>query len=447
MIFDKNRNLYFREKGGFKIDLSMKREALDEPFTKIPPAKKMIVFLRQHIGSETKPVVKEGDSVKYGQKVGDYETEDTLSVPIHSPVNGKVLKITKMVHPSSRKEESVMILETTDNEMESPIHSIDPVNATREELIKRVREAGIVGLGGAAFPTHFKLSQNNISHLIINAKESDPNIACDFRLMKEKPEGIIDGIKVMQKILGVDNIIYATRTQEGETPELDELLRKAKFKIVRIRPNYSIGSEKLLVTEILEKEVPTGKYPSDKGVVVHNVSTANAVSNAILQGEPLVSRGLTLYSKKTGAKNLWVRMGTPIEHILNQVGVSPNELDRIVLGSIFMGPTIPDPSYPVLKATSGITAFTQEERDPYANPLQCIRCGYCNTVCPVYIYPQLIMEAEKKDDINRLKKLHVEACIDCGLCSYVCPSRIKFTKYLTSGKKKVHREESIHFNK
>jgi electron transport complex protein RnfC len=446
MIFNNNRSSDFKEKGGFKIDISMKTEALDDPFTEIPPAETMVVFLRQHVGSETRPIVKEGDSVSYGQKLGDYDSKDSLAVPIHSPVNGRVLEIKKMIHPLSRDEETAILLETAEEKMESPMPSLNPKEVSREELIKRVRETGIVGLGGAAFPTHVKLAQENISHLIINAKESDPNVACDFRLMKEKAKGIIDGIKLMGKILDVNNLIYATRTQEGETPELDQLLRKNNIEIVRIRPNYSIGSEELLVMEILGIEIPAGKYPPSKGVVVQNVSTAYAVANAIKDGEPLVSRGLTLYSKKTGAKNLWVRMGTPVEHILNQVGVSPKDFVRIVLGSVFMGQTIPNPSYPVLKATSGITAFTKEERDPYANPLQCIRCGYCNTVCPVYIYPQLIMEAEKKGDVDRLKKLHVEACIDCGLCSYVCPSRIKFTKYLTGGKRRIHKEGNIHID-
>jgi electron transport complex protein RnfC len=258
--------------------------------------------------------------------------------------------------------------------------------------------------------------------------------------MLEKPREILRGIKIMARILEVDRIIYATRTKEGETPELSELLKQESIDIARIRPSYSLGSENLLVNEILNKEVPEGEYPPSVGVVVHNVYTAYAVSRAIEEGEPLVSRGLTLYSPKTGAKNLWVRMGTPIEHILKLSGVSPHDFNRVIIDSPFMGSTIPHPSYPTLKATSGITAFTKEAPDPYSNPLPCIRCGYCNTVCPVDIYPQIIMEAEKKGDAERLKKLHVEVCIDCGLCSYVCPSRIRFTKYLIGGKKRIREE-------
>ncbi len=416
----------------------MKMDAIDNPFTRISPADKMIVFLRQHIGPETKTLVKKGDAVRYGQKIGDYEAGGTWIVPVHSPVDGIVTEIKKQIHPLSHKEECAVIINTKSEDQIPYFTPLDAKDATKEKLLNRIREAGIVGLGGAAFPTHVKLaSDKKISTLIINAKESDPNIACDFRLMIEEPKEIINGIKLMAEILSVEKIIFATRTQEGEAEEFESLLKESAIDIARIRPNYSVGSERLLVKEILAKEVPSRKFPPDVGVVVHNVATAYAVSRAINTGESLVSRGLTFYSKKTGGKNLWVRMGTPVHHILNYVGISPNEIERIALGSLMMGPTIPDASYPILKATTGISIFTEKELNPYENSLPCIRCAYCNTVCPVYIYPQLIMEAEIKRDAKWLRKLHVEDCIECGLCSYVCPSRINFTDYLIGGKMRI----------
>jgi electron transport complex protein RnfC len=432
---------YFKEKGGFKVDISMKMSALDNAFIEVPPADKMIVFLRQHIGIETKPLIKEGDSVRYGQKIGDYTNGDLLVVPVHSPVDGVITEISKLTHPLSKKEESVVII-NTNNDYKTPyLTPLDPKLASREDLLKRTREAGIVGLGGAAFPTYLKLSSNNISTLIINAKESDPNIACDIRLLIEEPKEILNGIKLMAKMLGTERIIFATRTREGEIAEFENSLKNNSINIARIRPNYSVGSEKLLVKEVLNKEVPSGKYPPDIGVVIHNVATAYAVSKAIYGGEPLVSRGLTFFSKETGARNLWVRLGTPIHHILRYIGVSPEGFQRIALGSLMMGPTIPHSDIPILKATSGITAFTKNEINPYDDSLPCIRCAYCNTVCPVNIYPQLIMQAEKRGDVNRLRKLHVEVCIECGLCSYVCPSRINFTSYLTGGKRRIQNKD------
>ncbi|TFG00245.1 MAG: electron transport complex subunit RsxC [Promethearchaeota archaeon] len=438
---DEKESHHFKEKGRFKLDLHMKMDAIDKPYKKVPPADKMVVFLRQNMGVETKPIVEVGESVKYGQKIGEYESGGPMVVPVHSPVEGTIMEIKKMEHPGSGKKENAILIKTI-SESDKP--NLDPIqieDATKEELLKRIREAGIVGLGGAAFPTHVKLSPNKkVSHLIINAKESDPNIACDFRLMKEKPKEIISGIIIMAKILMVEKIVFATRIHEEQLAEFDTLLKENNIEITRIHHNYSVGSEKLLVKEILNREVPCGKYPPDVGVVVHNISTAYAVSRAIEKGEPLVSRGLTLYSEKKGGQNLWVRMGTPISHILNYAGISPTEFNRIVLGSLMMGFTIPNSSYPTLKATSGITAFTQEQSDPYSDPLDCIRCGYCNIVCPVDIYPQMIMEAEKKGNAKMLKKLHVEDCIECGLCSYVCPSKIKFTKYLIGGKNRILSE-------
>ncbi len=428
----------FVEKGGFKMDLSMKIDALSSPFTTVPPADRMVVFLRQHIGPETKPLVEVGDEVVYGQKIGDDPDGGPLVVPVHSPVNGIVTDLTEMVHPISGREEMAVAIETKNEDKKPYYKPLDPDNATKEELVERVRETGIVGLGGAAFPTHFKLSPGKpISHLIINAKESDPNTACDFCLMLESPDEIMIGIQLMAQMLGAGEVIFATRTKEGETPEFERILSENNVTITRIRPCYSIGSEKLLVKEVLGKEIPSGKFPPDIGVVVHNVSTAHAVKRSIIDGESLVSRGLTAYSRKTGGNNLWVRMGTPVEHVLQFLGVAPSEFQRIAIGSMMMGLSIPDSSYPLLKATSGITAFTEAETDPYEDSLPCIRCGYCNTVCPVNIYPQLIMEAEKAGDTEQLKKLHVEVCIDCGLCSYVCPSCIKFTPFLQRGKQKI----------
>ena len=428
---DEEQVHHFKEEGGFEMDISMKRESIDDPFTEIPPAKEMTVFLRQHIGKETEPLVKKGDPVKYGQKIGDLENGGPMVVPVHSPVNGTVKDIRKLKHPISQKKENAVIIRT-ENEEKNPFYEpMDFKGTSREKLIERVREAGIVGLGGASFPTHLKLSEEKkISHLIINAKESDPNLACDVRLMMEKGEEMISGIKLMGKMLKVDKILFATRTKEGEVPGFEKLLKKNGIKISRIRPNYSVGSERLLVKEVLDREVPSKGFPPDVGAVVHNVATAYAVSKAVFDGESLVSRGLTLYSKETGGRNFWVRMGTPVEHVLKYSGTTPEKFDRIAIGSIMMGPTIPDASYPVMKATSGITAFTHSESSPYEKQKPCIRCGYCNTVCPVDIYPVLIMEAEKRDDSKMIKKYHAEDCIDCGLCSYVCPSFIKLTPHL-----------------
>jgi len=437
---DKNTQ-NFQEKGGFEVDITMKKEAIEDSFTEVPPADRMKVFLSQCIGPKAEPLIEEGVEVRYGEKIGGKEEQGKMMVPVHSPVTGTIEEIKKIRHPLSGEKEEAVIIRTEDDKKESTYEPIDVENASREELLDRVREAGIVGLGGAAFPTHVKLSEEGISTLLINAKESDPNLASDVRLMMEKPEELIEGIKLMGKILDVDDIIFATRTEEGSTPKFEKLLRENDVKIERVRPNYSVGSEVLLVKEVLGKEVPSGDFPPSVGTVVHNVATAHAVAKAIREGKSLVSRGITFYSKKTGGKNLWVRMGTPIEHIFDFMDVSDHDFARVALGSIMMGPTVPDPSHPLLKATSGLTGFTRQERDAYEEEKPCIRCGYCNTVCPVDIYPQMIMKAAKKEDVDRLMNLDVLDCINCALCSYVCPSDIKLTPHLN------HAQDEMRKNK
>ncbi len=427
----------FEENGGFELDLRMKREAIESPFEEVPPADEMTVFLRQHIGPECRPLVEEGDEVKYGQKIGGGEDLGWLMVPVHSPVDGTVKSIEKIEHPISGDEETAVIIKTENEEKRRVYEPLDPKEASRDELIQRIREAGIVGLGGAVFPTHAKLDEakGEVSTLIINAKESDPNVACDVRLMVERPREMIDGIKLMAYIIGADDIVFATRTQEGELPEFEKHIeRERNIRIARVRPNYSIGYGRLLITEILGDVVPHNKHSTDIGALVHNVLTAYAISRAIRKGEPLVSRGLTYYSQDIRGRNLWVRNGTPVGHIFDYLGESPSKFERVALGSIMMGPAIPDTSTPLLKAHAGVTGFTEDEPHPYEHQTWCIRCGYCNTVCPVDIYPQMIMKAQKKGKTKRLKKLNPDTCMDCGLCSFVCPARINFKPHLRKAK-------------
>jgi electron transport complex protein RnfC len=423
-----------KEKGRFRIDLSMKHAAIDKPFQEIPLPDEAVVFLRQHIGLMNQPLVKIGESVDAGQKVGDAIGD--FAVPVHSPVTGTVKTIRQVFNPLSREKEQALVIKTKDTDLPINEDNVDLEEMTRESIIEKVRDAGIVGLGGAAFPTHIKLSAKNINHLIINAKESDPIQACDVRLMLERPEPIVKGIKLMAKALNTQDIVLATGTEKGELAVFEDLLKENNIRIAWIPPSYSGGSERLLVKEVLNREVPSGRYPPDVGVVVHNVATAYAVARAVIHNEPLISRGLTFYSKETGGRNFWLRMGTPAIHVMKYLGISLEDVDRVILGSPMMSYSIPDWSVPVSKYTSAITVSASGELDKYRN-LPCIRCGYCNTVCPVDIYPQLIMEAEKKGDRGKLRQLHVGDCILCGLCSYVCPSTIQLIGYLQNGKRQI----------
>lgn len=424
---------HFKEAGGFVVDATIKRGGEDAAFETVPDPEVCVIFLKQHVGAPVQPLVGAGDTVVEGQKIGD--SDEAMSVPVHAPVGGKVIRIVDAYHPvAGVPAPAVFIERSEDAALPVRLPAFEPGaldDTDRSELLAGVREAGIVGLGGAAFPAHVKLGmRDKVTRLVINAKESDPNVACDVRLKREKPADIVAGIQAMARLLGPNEIVFATRAEPGAFPELEARLARAGVTVAHIRPSYSVGSDKLLVKELFGLEVPCGSYPPDVGVVVHNVFTAYAVARALFAGEPLVSRGLTLISRQTGPLNLWVKVGTPLRHVLMHAGLDPTVYDRLAIASMLMGQSVPNPDVPTLKATAGICAFGPDEPSPYAKQLPCIRCGYCNLVCPVGIYPVLIMEAEKRGDVRRMKKLHAEDCIDCGLCSYVCPSAIKLTGHL-----------------
>ncbi len=424
---------YFFEKGGFKMDISMKHGAEKKSFRIMKPPKKAIIFMQQHIGTCNEPLVKKGERVLTGQKVGD--AKGTMTVPVHSSVTGIVEDITKIYHPVSNRMETAVIVK---REGKEEMESLPPVDLNdRKKIIELVREAGVVGMGGAAFPTHIKLASEGVNTFIVNAKESDPNLVCDVRLMIEKPEEIVKGIKLMAKALDVKRTIFATRTQEGEIPELERMMKAGGIEVRRVTPSYSVGSEKLLVRELMGKEVPCGKFPPDIGVAVNNVSTAYAVYRAAYLGEPLISRGLSFYTQNTGIDNLWFRTGTTVKELMGGMDEKISRYDRYILGSLMMGWATKDIQTPLLKYTSGLTAFTKKYARPYEKQLKCIRCGYCDSVCPVDIYPSLIMKADRESDVKALKRLHVEDCILCNLCSFVCPSHIRLTEHLFDGKDKL----------
>ena len=425
---------FYRERGGFGVDARMKHGLEERPFEEVPPPPEAVVFLRQHLGPPGRPLVREGQRVVAGQKIAD--GDDLLSVPVHSPVTGKVVGIRSVIHPMSGEEEQALVIRTEDETLPRPTEETDPGTLSPEEIVARIRAAGVVGLGGAGFPTHAKLKvARGVRYLLINAKESDPNVACDIRLLRERPREVVEGIEVLARAIGNPEVIVATRTQEGELPEFEALLRERGHRLVHIRPCYSVGSERLLVREILGKEVPLGRYPPDVGVLVHNVGTAFAAGQAVRYGLPLVSRGLTFWAKGSGGRNLWVRVGTPVRHILGYLGLEEARFGRFIFGSALMGWAIPDPDVPVVKVTTGLVALRSGEPTPYGNPLPCMRCGYCDSVCPVRIYPSLILAAARRNDGAALRRLKLAACIECGLCSYVCPSRIRFTAVLRHGKR------------
>lgn len=423
----------YRERGRFFLDVRMKRGLDEQPFLEVPPPPEVLVFLRQHIGPPGRLLVQEGARVQAGEKIAD--SADPLGVPVHSPVTGTVVGLRELLHPMSGKLELAVLIRTEDATPPAHPEETDPDTLSPEEILARVREAGVVGMGGAGYPTHAKLrAGQGARYLLINAKESDPNVACDVRLLRERPAEVVAGIRVLARALGEPQVIVATSAPSEEIPQFERLAQEHGFRVVRVRPSYSLGSERLLVPAVLGFEVPLRRYPSDVGVVVHNVWTAYAAGQAVRFKRPLVSRGLTFWCGASGGKNLWALVGTPVRHILEFLGLAEERFSRFVFGSALMGCALPGVDTPVVKTTTGLMGLERDEISPYSRPLPCMRCGYCDQVCPVRIYPSLILAAVEKKDVRALQRLHLEACIECGLCSYVCPARILFTPRLREGK-------------
>ncbi|HCJ66111.1 MAG TPA: electron transport complex subunit RsxC [Elusimicrobia bacterium] len=408
----------------------------DIPIRQAREPKKVVLPLQQHTGVPCQPLVKVGDEVKVGQKIGDVNA--LISAPVHSSVSGKVVAIEPYLHPTGSIVSSVIIESDEKNTLSEEIKPrANLENISLEEIKKIIREAGIVGLGGAAFPTHVKLSppkEKKIDTLILNGAECEPYLTADYRLMVERTEEIISGMKLLMKALSVERGIIGI---EDNKPEAIKTVGKAisegnSLKVVSLRTKYPQGSEKHLIKSILNREVPSGGLPLDVGVVVNNVGTAYAVYEAVVKGLPLIKRVVTVSGN--GVKepqNLEVKIGTLFQDLISQCGGFDGKIEKIIMGGPLMGIAQYTTEVPVVKGTTGILVL-RDSGVIQSRP--CIRCGRCIDVCPVYLMPTmyaLLVEHKKWEDAE---KYNILDCIECGCCAYICPSRIPLVHYIKYGK-------------
>jgi electron transport complex protein RnfC len=394
-----------------------------------------VILTLQHTGAPNVPLVSVGDKVSIGQKIAD--SNERISAPVHSPISGKVVKIGDAYNPSYEVFSEAIFIENDGKKRKDktlkPISESELKDVSTNFLIERVREAGIIGLGGAGFPTHVKLSppsEKPIKHLVVNACESDIYATSDERLLVEKTSNILKGVKVMRKVLGSPEVIIATKYNKIEAVEkLKEAFSEEPETRIVARPfTYQQGDAGLLQKALFDWEVPAGKRSYEMGVIVHNVATINSVAKAVFEGEPLISRVTTLTGDIEEPKNLLVKIGTPIGHILDHFKVDPSDVRKVVLGGVMMGVPIPTTEAPLTKRTSSIIVFSKSKHKPVKRRTDCIRCSRCITACPVSLHPVLIFESIEKGDIERAKRLHLDDCIACGICSYVCPSGIPLAR-------------------
>lgn len=412
---------------------------------RMPVPKAVYVPIAQHIGIPSEIIVDRKDKVEIGQIIA--KSGGFVSSNIHSPIAGTVTKLDMIVDTSGYKKQCIII--RTDQKNESNFKVPDfplkkEISMNQKNILQHIRDCGIVGLGGATFPSHVKLDLKNdnlVDCLIINGVECEPYLTADHRLMLEKADEIIVGIQILMHALHISEAIIGI---ENNKKDAIKVLKQAgqsdnRIKVAALQVKYPQGSEKQLIKAILKREVPKGGLPMDVGVIVHNVGTIFAIYQAVQHNQPLIERVVTVTGKKIeNASNFWIKIGTPIKDLVEEVGGLPEGTRKIVNGGPMMGKAIKNTDVPVTKGTSGILVISEDEASRQDSK-NCIRCGQCVFVCPMGLEPHLLMNLSEKGLYERAASEDVMTCIECGSCSYVCPSHRPLLDYIRFGKSIVKK--------
>ncbi|MEX5886745.1 MULTISPECIES: electron transport complex subunit RsxC [Providencia] len=420
----------------------MKLQSSQTPMRIASVPNELIIPLQQHLGPEGELIVQVGDSILKGQPL----TKGLgRTVPVHASTSGVITAIEPMVtaHPSGLKELCVRIAADGHDIWCTLSPEPNYIQLTRAELLQKIEQAGIAGLGGAGFPTASKLAggQDAIKTLIINAAECEPYITADDRLMQEHAQEVIEGCRVLQHLLTPDQVLIGI---EDNKPEAIRALKDAvtsqdKQIFIRVIPTkYPSGGAKQLTKILTGKEVPSGARSSQIGVLMQNVGTVVAIKRAVVDGQPLIERVVTVTGEAISKPgNFWARLGTPVKHLLQQSGFNPGPEQMVIMGGPLMGFTLPDLNVPVVKICNCLLVPTMEEMGPKALEEACIRCGLCVDACPAGLLPQQLYWFSKGDEHEKAQKHNLFDCIECGACAYVCPSNIPLVQYYRQEKAEI----------
>lgn len=414
-----------------------------KPITPLEAPKQVIIPLSQHIGAPAQAVVKKGDMVKVGTLIA--KAGGFVSANIHSSVSGKVSKIDNAPDASGYRRPAVFI-DVVGDEWEEGIDRSDALvkdcSLSPKEIVDKIAAAGIVGLGGATFPTQVKLMPppgSKAELVIINAVECEPYLTSDHSLMMEKAEQILTGVSLLMKAVGVSKAVIGIENNKPDA--IRHLSRLATaypgIEVMPLKVQYPQGGEKQLIDAVIRRQVKSGALPISAGAVVQNVGTAYAVYEAVQKNKPLVERVVTITGKGVAnPSNFLVRIGTPINILIEAAGGIPEDTGKIIGGGPMMGKALISPEVPVTKGSSGILILNREEsvRKPMQN---CIRCAKCVGVCPMGLNPTLLMTATEFSNWELAEKNYITDCIECGSCSYTCPANRPLLDYIRQGKGKV----------
>jgi Na+-translocating ferredoxin:NAD+ oxidoreductase subunit C len=406
----------------------------------MPPPERVVLPLSQHLGRPAQPLVKKGSLVLRGMLVA--EADGPVSTPIHAPVAGKVLSLGRHSSSGGFPLEAISIQTDPDAAHTQLMPPLDLATLTPETIRERVRAAGIVGQGGAAFPTAVKLTppkESAIQQVILNGCECEPYLTRDDRLMRERPGEILSGLSLILQAVGCARAAIAI---EDNKPHAIEAMRAAvdeypSIEVVVLPTRYPQGAEKMLIRAVTGREVPPGKLPLHVGIVVQNVSTALAVHNAVKNGQPLITAALTVSGRGIRQpRNLYVPVGSSIRAVLDFCGGVTEDARRVVVGGPMMGVAQYDLDAPVLKATSGIVVLTALEIDE-ENESPCLKCGQCIEACPLALLPTRLVRLVQARRYEEAERLGITVCMECGSCAYTCPAHIPLVQWLRLGKKRT----------
>lgn len=417
-----------------------KKMSRECPIEILNPGDTLVYPLSQHIGAMAKPLVKAGDRVLVGQKIA--EKGGFISANIHSSVSGTVKAIEKRLVATGGMVDSIIVENDGMYEEAVPIFSGNPDELSKDEIIKIIEEAGIVGMGGAGFPTNVKLSPKNadiIDSIIVNGAECEPYLTSDYRRMVEQTDKLVKGLKIVLKIFPDAKGYFGI---EDNKPEAIEALLKAtenedRIEVVPLKTKYPQGGERSIIYAVTGRKINSKMLPADVGCIVHNVDTIYAIYNAVYNGKPLIERIVTITGDAVRTpKNFQVRIGTSFRELIDAAGGFTTEPEKIISGGPMMGFSFFNIDVPVVKGSSSLLAFIKDDVS-HEEPSACIRCGRCAAACPEHLLPMKLAALAGQNEPEEFKKLGGMECVECGCCSYVCPAKRQVTQSVRSMKKLI----------
>ena len=418
----------------------MKAATNEKAIEQLAPPAEVVIPMSMHFGAPCTPLVKAGDHVKVGQKIGEFHG---LGAPIHASVSGTVKVVQPRPYSMGGNMMSVVIENDFQNELSEEVKApADPDALTAEEMVEAIKNAGIVGMGGATFPTHAKISSaiGKVDTVIINGAECEPYITGDHRTMLERPEEIIGGATYLAKMFGVDKVVIGVEdNKQNGIDAMNKVIAEKKAPVVvePLRCRYPQGGEKQLCQAITGKQVPPGGLPAAIGCAVFNINTTCAIFRAITQGMPVVNKIVTVSgSGVVEPKNLECPIGTPFSCLFDACGGLNDKTYKLIAGGPMMGMAQYTADVSVGKGTGAVLAFCENEEQTVEHP-QCIRCGKCVAACPMHLEPLFMYQYASKNMLDELNDAHIMDCMECGACAYVCPARVHLTHMFKTGKQKL----------